>query len=177
MRRTILIGIGNPGARYARTFHNAGALFTSWLVARHGGAWNAAERPRHAALPDWHGIVVGETGTYMNESGEDVAALLRWLKPGDARVIVAHDDTDQSLGAAKLVEGGGAGGHRGVISVHQRVGEDVARLKIGARPERFSGSPHVKAERFVLEQMTDDELALLERGFAEAERLLERFLG
>lgn len=173
-----LIGIGNPGEQYARTYHNVGALFTSWLAARHGGTWNAAAKPHHATLHDWHGLQVGETGTFMNESGQDAASLTRWWKRDAEDVVIAHDDTDQPVGAVKLVQGGGAAGHKGVISVHALLGEDVWRLKIGARPERFAGPPHIKAENFVLDRIGDDELAVLEgTAFPEAERLLESLLG
>lgn len=174
MRRIAVIGIGNPGPEYAGTFHNVGMLFAEWLAARHDGAWNRKDRPRHAILHGWHGIAVGQTGTFMNESGGDVRRLADFLKAEE--LAVAHDDTDLALGEVKLVRGGGAAGHKGVRSVYGVAAADkLWRLKIGARPERFAGPPHIKAENFVLNRMSDAERDLLYGvSFPAAEALIEK---
>ncbi len=174
MQRIAVIGIGNPGPEYADTFHNVGMLFAEWLAGQHDGQWNRKERPRHAILHGWHGVAVGQTGTFMNESGRDVARIADFLKADG--IVVAHDDTDLALGEVKLVRGGGAAGHKGVLSVYGVLpADDVWRLKIGARPARFARPPHVKAENFVLNRIGGEECDLLYgAAFPAAVALIEK---
>lgn len=171
--RYILVGIGNPGTEYAATFHNAGINFVQHL-AEHA-SWKHLKHIQYATIDN---LIVGQSSTFMNESGVGVQELLHWLKAQPAELVVAHDDTDQALGMVKLVLGGGDGGHRGIRSIQEVLGtKEFWRLKLGVRPERFQGTPHIKADSFVLNKLGSEEAALLYgTGFATAEKLLTKLI-
>lgn len=179
MSKVAVIGIGNPGAQYAGTFHNVGAAFVEWLGERHGASWNALDHVRYATLHDWHDVILGQTLTFMNVSGVGVAELVDYRKLRGDIVVIAHDDTDLPVGEILLKQGGGTAGHNGIASIYETLpAQTVWRLKIGARPERFAGPPHIKAENFVLNRLGPQEQELLvTQAFPEAEHQLELLLG
>jgi PTH1 family peptidyl-tRNA hydrolase len=115
--------------------------------------------------------------TFMNRSGEPVRRLLAFAEAGPADLLVAHDDMDLPLGRLRLRSGGGAGGHRGILSLLEQLGDPgFARLKIGVgRPPEG-----VPAEAWVLQEFAAAERAplaeTLERGVAAVELVLARGL-
>lgn len=152
----LIIGLGNPGARYANTYHNAGLLFVQYF-----------EKHREkltSGYPTSHFTLLTST-VFMNESGSFVAAALRKrrLKPAD--LILVHDDSDIALGAYKLSFGRGAAGHKGAADVIRALGTNqFSRLRIGVRRDRRQG----KAERFVLERIAAEDRAALVSAFSAA---------
>ena len=130
----IVVGLGNPGPKYANTRHNAGYLCIDELAARHSVA--LSDKRKAALLGE--GRVAGKRvalvkpRTFMNLSGEAVRyALDRYRVRADA-VLVILDDLDLPLGKARLREHGGSGGHNGLNSVNAALGTtDYARLRIG----------------------------------------------
>jgi PTH1 family peptidyl-tRNA hydrolase len=140
----MLVGLGNPGAQYEATRHNAGFW---WLdaVARALKTTLQAERGYHAKVarvnlpagPLW----LLEPQTYMNLSGKAVAALARFYKIAPSEILVAHDELDLPPGEMKLKQGGGHAGHNGLRDIHAQLGaSDYWRLRLGI------GHPGVKAE-------------------------------
>lgn len=177
MHKTLVIGIGNPGPQYEDTFHNVGAHFVDWLATNHDVSWSQRSHARYATAHDTPGLVLGKTDTFMNESGRGVSELVEYLKLTAENIVIVHDDTDLELGKTKLVKGGGAAGHKGVLSITDALATpEFWRLKIGARPARFAGPPHIKAENFVLNRLGPEERQLLEATFDEAELLLKEVL-
>lgn len=139
-----MVGLGNPGAEYEATRHNAGFW---WLeaVARALKATLHAERGYHGKLarvnlpagPLW----LLEPQTFMNLSGKSVAALARFYKIAPAEILVAHDELDLPPGEMKLKQGGGHAGHNGLRDIHAQLGAtDYWRLRLGI------GHPGVKSE-------------------------------
>lgn len=129
----LLIGLGNPGAEYARNRHNIGFMAVDAIVRRHGfSPWRARFHGQCA-----EGVVGGEKilalkpETFMNLSGQSAAAALRFFKltPGD--VIVFHDDLDLAPGVVRIKTGGGTGGHNGLKSLDAHIGKDYRRVRIG----------------------------------------------
>lgn len=129
----LLIGLGNPGAEYARNRHNIGFMAVDAIVRRHGfSPWRARFHGQCA-----EGVVGGEKvlalkpETFMNLSGQSAAAALRFFKltPGD--VIVFHDDLDLAPGAVRIKTGGGTGGHNGLKSLDAHIGKEYRRVRIG----------------------------------------------
>jgi PTH1 family peptidyl-tRNA hydrolase len=131
----LIVGLGNPGAEYARTRHNAGFLVVSQLAGRWRADWNyekkfnarvaRAERGESRAL-------LCEPQTYMNSSGEAVGALAAFYRIPAERLLVIVDDADLPLGEIRLRPGGGTGGHHGLESIEQHLGtRSFARLRIG----------------------------------------------
>ncbi len=131
----LIAGLGNPGAEYARTRHNAGSLVAEHLAGR----WKVPvqmERRFEARVGRFawrgHGGWLALPQTYMNASGTAVAALARFYRVPPGRILVVVDDADLPVGAMRLRPGGSSGGHHGLESVEQALGtRHFARLRLG----------------------------------------------
>ncbi len=129
----LIVGLGNPGAEYAETRHNAGFWLAERLAQRLG-----IQLAREARF---HGFVASsrqpalwilEPQTYMNRSGQAVAALARFYRVLPSEVLVLHDELDLPPGALRLKFGGGLGGHNGLKDITSHLGtQDFWRLRIG----------------------------------------------
>ncbi|ODU11222.1 MAG: aminoacyl-tRNA hydrolase [Rubrivivax sp. SCN 71-131] len=140
----LFVGLGNPGPEYEATRHNAGFWWVDALADKLGA--------RLVAERSWHGHVarVNLAGaplwllqpmTFMNRSGQSVAALARFYKIAPAEILVVHDELDLPPGQARLKCGGGNGGHNGLRDIQAQLGSpDFWRLRLGI------GHPGVKAE-------------------------------
>ena len=131
---TIVVGLGNPGRRYAGTRHNVGFDVADVLAARCGAEWEAAPRGIEAlvARDRAAGIVVAKPLTFMNMSGPAVVGLLQFYKAPVDRLLVIVDDINLELGRLRARAGGSAGGHNGLKSVIGALGSDAfARLRVG----------------------------------------------
>jgi peptidyl-tRNA hydrolase (EC 3.1.1.29) len=129
-----IIGLGNPGAQYAATRHNAGFWFVDALADFAGVSLR--DQPKfHGALakmPSADGeILLLEPMTFMNDSGRAVQALATFYKLPPESLLVVHDELDLPAGTARLKRGGGHGGHNGLRSIQQHIGPEFARLRIG----------------------------------------------
>ena len=131
----LIVGLGNPGAEYERTRHNAGAWFALQLLDEQGqtakpeskffgrlGKINLGGHAAHVLIP----------GTYMNESGRSVLAVAQFFKLSPQDILVAHDELDHPAGSAKLKYSGGHGGHNGLRDITRVFSSsDFARLRLG----------------------------------------------
>lgn len=143
----MVVGLGNPGRRYAGTRHNVGFMTIDELARRHGvtdaaermGAWTARLRL------DGKEIILVKPQTFMNLSGEAVSRLWRWYKLGLEDVLVVGDDIDLPFGRLRLRQRGSAGGHNGLRSIFAHLGSrEIARLKIGVgRSDEAAARDHV----------------------------------
>lgn len=131
----MVVGLGNPGADYENTRHNAGALFVEGL-ARAAGQTLRPENKYHGlyARIQWQGLdlhLLNPT-TFMNRSGLAIKALADFFKIQPQQILVAHDELDLPPGTAKLKKGGGHGGHNGLRDTIAHLGtNDFQRLRIG----------------------------------------------
>lgn len=138
----LVVGLGNPTDRYARTRHNAGQMVVDLMARRHGGSWTSHRGSRTlvaevrlgvlpGGAPGPRAVLAKSTG-YMNVTGQPVAALARALGIGLERILVVHDELDLPLGTLRLKVDGGEGGHNGLKSISQHLGtRQYARLRIG----------------------------------------------
>ena len=158
----LVVGLGNPGARYGGTRHNAGFLVVQELVRRHK---LAVKNRKPAAV--WEArirgadVTLAQPKTYMNLSGRAVASLRRAYNIRDlASLLVVYDDLDLPLGTLRLRDGGGSGGHNGMRSIIEALGmETFSRLRIGiGRPP-----PGMDPVDYVLTRFGAEERALIER--------------
>lgn len=129
-----IVGLGNPGPDYARTRHNAGF----WLVDRLADAERASFRKEarfHGELAEvtlaGGKLLLLKPMTWMNESGRAVQALMAFHKLLPGELLIAHDELDIPPGAARLKLGGGHGGHNGLRDIHEKIGAEYRRLRIG----------------------------------------------
>ena len=130
----IIAGLGNPGSEYANTKHNTGFMFVDALAEKLGiDDW----KTKYDAL-----VAEGRMGTqkvlllkpltYMNESGRAIGPLLSWYKLTPQDLIVVHDDMDIDAGMVRIRRKGSAGGHNGIKSILEHVGDEhFARVRIG----------------------------------------------
>ncbi len=130
----LLVGLGNPGPRYADTRHNAGFWFADRLAADRGSSFRAESRFEGEVAR----IVAGGANcllqkpmTFMNKSGSAVQKLAAFYRIPPAEILVVHDDLDLPPGTARLKAGGGHGGHNGLRDLHRHLGADYSRLRIG----------------------------------------------
>lgn len=130
----LIVGLGNPGKDYARTRHNAGFWFADALAGKHGGSFRLESKFRGELAQvriEGETLFVLKPVTFMNSSGESVQALAAFHKLTPEQILVVHDELDLPIGAARLKSGGGHGGHNGLRSLHQHLGEAYLRLRLG----------------------------------------------
>ena len=128
----LVVGLGNPGRKYAGTRHNVGFEIVDALVARHGLEWEGA--PAEALMAKWRaaGALVAKPLTFMNLSGHAVGDLLRYFKIDVADLLVVVDEVQLELGRLRTRARGSAGGHNGLKSLIEQLGTDeFARLRFG----------------------------------------------
>jgi len=161
----LLVGLGNPGSKYAGTRHNIGFRFLDLLAKSEGLRFAAAPRFR-AETASWESgsgrVLLVKPQTFMNNSGEAVGALARFYQVEEQDMIVVYDDLDLPCGKLRIKQGGGHGGHNGLRSIHAHLPTaDYVRVKIGiGRP------PHGDITAWVLGRADEGDRADEARIFA-----------
>jgi peptidyl-tRNA hydrolase, PTH1 family len=172
----LIVGLGNPGARYAGHRHNIGFRIADEIVRRYGlSAWR---KRFHGEVAE--GVMAGEKVmvlkpmTFMNDSGLAVGAAIRYFDLDPSKVIVIHDELDLAPGKVRVKLGGGTAGHNGLKSLGAHIGPHFVRVRIGiGHPgDRNLVYPHVlsdfaKSEREWVEPVIDtvaEHLPLLVQG-------------
>jgi PTH1 family peptidyl-tRNA hydrolase len=153
----LIVGLGNPGARYARNRHNVGFMAADAIAARYRFSPFRNRFKGEAA----EGTIAGERllllkpQTFMNDSGESVAAAARFYKFTPAEIVVIHDEIDLRPGKVRVKCGGGAAGHNGLRSIDALIGPDYWRVRIGV------GHPGVKelVQPYVLQNFPAEEFS------------------
>jgi len=129
----LVVGLGNPGAEYARNRHNVGFMAADTIAIRHSfPAWR--RRFKGAVAEGKVGaerVLLLKPLTYMNDSGEAVAAAAHFHKLAPEQVFVLHDELDLAPGKLRVKQGGGAAGHNGIRSIDAHLGNDFWRVRIG----------------------------------------------
>jgi len=157
----LIVGLGNPGANYHSTRHNAGFWLVDELARDHNiallnetrfhgevGKINAAGRDIHLLKPT----------TFMNRSGQSVASLSKYFKIGPEQILVCHDELDLEPGDNRLKKSGGHGGHNGLRDIINHIGKEFFRLRIGI------GHPGDRNQvvNYVLKHPSRDDLGNIE---------------
>ena len=174
--RWMVAGIGNPGARYAGTRHNAGVMVLEQLVEESGSSLKRHKSGCAIAEPTLHGVrvVLARPLAYMNESGRPLRDLARWYKIPIDRLIIVHDELDLPFGEVRVKVGGGLAGHNGLRSIANHLGsKDFARVRVGISkpPGRKQGTDHVLDEFDSRERRALPEI--IDRAARAVERILE----
>ena len=129
----LIVGLGNPGAKYARNRHNIGFMAVDRIAQDHGFApWKGKH---HGAISEGRfgseRAVLLKPETFMNNSGQSVQSALQFYKLDPADVIVLHDEIDLAPGKVRFKMGGGHAGHNGLRSIHAHIGPDYGRVRLG----------------------------------------------
>lgn len=164
----LIVGLGNPGAEYEQTRHNAGFWFADELARRCHQQFRAETRFHSdvaRCLLDGRDCRVQKPQTYMNRSGLAVRSLMQFFRIPIEGILVAHDELDLPAGTARLKTGGGHGGHNGLRDLISHLGSrDFHRLRIGiAHP----GSKHQVVD-YVLKPPGKDDRRLMEAAIDSA---------
>src|SRR5919198_2325228 len=151
----LLVGLGNPGAKYARNRHNVGFMAVDRIADRHGFApWRRRFQGEVAeSTLAGERVLLLKPGTYMNESGRAVGEATRFLKIPDSDVVVFYDEIDLAPGKLKVKTGGGNAGHNGLRSLSAHIGNDYIRVRIGVGHPGHKDLVHA----YVLNDFAEDE--------------------
>jgi peptidyl-tRNA hydrolase, PTH1 family len=185
-QRFVVVGLGNPGPRYAATRHNLGYRVVSLLAERMVGRFKVLKLPStrvevvEGRLAG-HSVVLVRPLSYMNDSGGPVAGVARYYKVPPEQVVIVHDELDLPFGSMRLKRGGGDAGHNGLRSITAALGSpeyNRVRVGIGRPPGRKSGADYVlhefaPAERaelpYEIDRAADAVEALVSEGLETAQ--------
>jgi len=167
----LIVGLGNPGAEYEQTRHNAGF----WLVdnlANDVGARLQRETKYNALMAKasiaGYEVYLLEPQTYMNRSGQSVGGLCRFFKINPDEVLVVHDELDLMPGIARLKKGGSSGGHNGLKDITAALGtQDYWRLRLGIGHPRTLSLQQQVAD-FVLHRPRREDQDLIEQAIEKS---------
>jgi len=136
----LLVGLGNPGAKYARNRHNIGFMAVDQIARRHGFApWRRRFQGETAeGALDRERVILLKPTTYMNDSGRAVQEAANFFKLGAGEITVFQDELELPPGKVRVKVGGGIAGHNGLRSISSHIGNDYRRVRLGI------GHPGVK---------------------------------
>jgi len=163
----LIIGLGNPGKKYEKTYHNVGQLFVSWIMDHE--TWDIKHRLFMASKIMIHDsgfmIHVAKPRTFMNEVGEAALSAMKYFKLKPEELLVIHDDSDLLLGKYKISFNRGSAGHKGIESVIKAINaKNFYRLRIGVRHPKSK----IKALDLVLKKIKPQDLKILNKVFEES---------
>ena len=181
----VIVGLRNPGRDYVGTRHNVGAEVTEVLAARwdlrlkRGPLRVRADLARHRV--EDRSVILAVPRTFMNTCGPTVASVLRYYKAGAEDLLVVHDDIDLPFARLRLHYARGTGGHNGVKSIVQSLGNnDFHRLKIGVGrppgrmdPAVFVLRPFARPEREEVDFLVQDAADVIEQWIADPEEAVQ----
>ena len=180
-----IVGLGNPGTKYRSTRHNVGFAVVEEVAARAGMDFLSA--PARALVARWRGpegivTLLAKPLTFMNESGQAVAELVRYYKIEPSDLLIVVDEAQLPLGKLRARARGSAGGHNGLKSVIAHLGEEFSRLRvgIGRGPEGTDGTngriPRRDLADHVLSRFDSAEEPEVERMIQRAADAAETFI-
>lgn len=172
----LIIGLGNPSKKYARTRHNVGFMALDFLTPKTDWKKSDKAQAQYTKIEfGSHRVELLKPTTYMNNSGVSVAyaAKKNGVLPED--IIVIHDDKDIPLGHTKIQRDRGSAGHNGIKSIIEHLGtRDFTRIRIGVAPP--DGSPIEDTANFVLQNFTATEQKILKTVFENVKNEIENLL-
>jgi PTH1 family peptidyl-tRNA hydrolase len=173
--RYLIVGLGNPGPKYAANRHNVGFQCLDRLAAAHGLAFEKRQKKARVALGTICGrrVVLAQPQTFMNDSGRSAVPLARFYQVPPERLLVVYDDLDLPPGTLRMRSEGGSGGQKGMRSIIEQLGDQgFARLRIGiGRPPG-----QMDPAAYVLRDFPADEAPLVEETLERAVAAIETWL-
>ena len=170
----LIVGLGNPGRKYRGNRHNIGFMAVDLLANEYGISSNTTQNKAIVGNGRIQGkaVILAKPQTFMNNSGDSVGPLAKYFKIPNENILVIYDELDLPFGTIRLREKGGAGGHNGMKSIINHLGQNYARMRLGiGRPP---GQMPVPA--YVLQDFHKNDLLLLDDVLNEAIKATETFL-
>lgn len=170
-KRFLIVGLGNPGIKHRENRHNVGFMAADRLAAKFEISLRKVQSKAIIGLGqiDDISVILAKPQTYMNLSGISVSALVRYYKIHQERLLVVYDEIDLPLGTIRLREKGGTGGHNGMKSIVDYLGQDFSRIRmgVGRPPGEMDPSDYVlrnfhKSERVIVEELLDRSIDAIE---------------
>jgi PTH1 family peptidyl-tRNA hydrolase len=164
MSISLVAGLGNPGREYEATRHNLGFFVIDALARRQGLTWQK-QRAYDAETIRWErapgqGYLLVKPLTYMNESGRSLQSLGSFYRIPPTSMVVLYDDLNIDLGLVKISITGSAGGHNGVASLLQHLGDGFIRYRLGVGPKQ---PPQMDLKDFVLGKFTPAQQTIIDQ--------------
>lgn len=190
----LIVALGNPGEKYAKTRHNAGFMAMDFFMA-HSALFSqsrdfAISAKFDAEIIKWERVIFAKPQTFMNASGSAIKRIADFYKTRE--ILVIHDDLDLRLGAVRFKFGGGNAGHNGLKSIDALLGREYGRVRIGiGKPQNKASNPQnltqdlvcesqnlpqISIIDFVLSDFSDDELKALQPTFEIITNALDSFI-
>jgi PTH1 family peptidyl-tRNA hydrolase len=173
----LIVGLGNPGKEYEKTYHNIGFLTLDALCAALGGKWN--KKYGNAIVCEvkvgQEKIILAKPQTFMNLSGQSVVQIKNKFKIDTKDILVILDDVDLPKGSIRFRQSGSAGTHNGLKNIVQLLGtQDFARLRIGIdKPQS-----NMDLADYVLSKINDNHMQIVQQSILEAvDFILYNFIG
>lgn len=168
-----IVGLGNPGKSYEKTIHNLGYMALDYFAYNNDLKFTKSKYYGRVAegVIDGEKVILLKPETFMNLSGKSVEDLVHSLKLDLSRLIVVYDDIDLDVGAIRVRSKGSAGTHNGMRDIVQKIGENFARLRIGAGRPEFGDLAN-----YVLSGISGDRMTVYQDTFAKAEKVLKTFI-
>lgn len=163
----VIIGLGNPGSKYAGSRHNIGFELIDRLAAAQSVKLGPGKGPFYIGTGRYQSekLVLVKPTTYMNRSGDAVRQVLNWYKIGADQCLICYDDLDLQLGTIRLRPKGSAGGHNGIKDIIQKLGTNAfPRLRIGIG----NNFPKGQQVKFVLSKFDAEEQPIVENVMEKA---------
>jgi peptidyl-tRNA hydrolase, PTH1 family len=157
----LIVGLGNPGAKYRNTRHNAGFIAIDILSEYYNFSWSSS--PKFSAdiasgQNEYGKIILCKPNTFMNLSGNAVQAIASYYKIAVENIIVIQDDIELDFAKIKCKVGGSSAGHNGIKSIDEHIGKNYLRIRLGVgRPDR----QHVDVSNFVLSDFSKEQRQIL----------------
>lgn len=153
----LIVGLGNPGAEYENTRHNLGFVVLDALAESWGVHFAGQPKLKAEMLVTMHGsetIVLAKPQTFMNLSGNSVQKIKNFYKLDNSDIWVVSDDLDLDFGTIRTRTGGSSGGHNGLKSIIENIGEDFVRIRVGVKNDLLAKQA---SDKFVLDRFNKDE--------------------
>ncbi len=171
----LIVGLGNKGEEYEKTRHNIGFEFINFFSEKNKFLMNNKNKLANWGIKTIKGkkVILSKPLTYMNLSGEAVIFFKKKYKIELNNILIIHDDIDLPLFKIKIKKGGGSAGHKGIVSIIEKLkGDDFPRVRIGV------GKPEVKTRvsEYVLSKFTDEEMQNFYKKFEIIDNFVKNFI-
>lgn len=170
----LIVGLGNPDKKYENTFHNVGKLAIIEFAKQFDSPQFKESKRLSSAIIQKQNLILAHPLVYMNESGGSIRALKKFFKTPTENIIIIHDDGDLPFGKIKISFNRGAGGHKGIESIINKLKtQRFVRIRIGIQP---TAKKRILAGQLVLEKIDTKHKKLLEEVFEKVSLAIEKIV-